>query len=146
MNITLVGTILTTHCYRHWWCKIQDLIKKHKNSHKNQHSKRYWKYCVLWNFEDHWWWRSISPTHKYQAYSDSSRDHFPHSKYAALHKACLMCNQCKRFPIQDIGGHSALYLTIQCNLRYNHLFYTAVLVVLIPPQNTLKMFPQISGL
>ena len=51
-----------------------------------------------------------------------------------------------RVPIQYRGVHTPLYITRQGIFIYLNLFYTEILVVLIPPQNMFKMFPLISGL
>ena len=81
-----------------------------------------------------------------QMYRDSDRSHPPHSKYTTLNEPCLLWNQGHKSPTQYRGYHRPLYLTRQCILIYLSLFYTEILVVLIPPQNMFKMFPQISGL
>ena len=51
-----------------------------------------------------------------------------------------------KVPIQDRGEHTPLSITRKGIFMYPNLFYTAILVVLIPPQNMFKMFPYISGL
>ena len=54
----------------------------------------------------------------------------------------VLCKiQFQILPIEDRSGHIPLYLTIQYNFMYLNLFYTSVLVFLIPPQNMFKMFP-----
>ena len=50
-----------------------------------------------------------------------------------------------RVPIQYRGGHTPQFLTIQDRLRYLNLFYIEILMVLISPQNMVKMFPHITG-
>ena len=57
-----------------------------------------------------------------------------------------MWNQCHRFPIQDRSRYVQLSLTRKGILMDLSLFYTELLVVLIPPQNMFEIFPQISGL
>ena len=94
-------------------------------------------------FGGYWWWRRNSLTHRSQIYSDSDIAQLFHSKYAKVHGHCLLWNQCQRFPIQYRGGHKPLSLTIQGIFMYLNLFHTAVLVVLIPPQNIFKMFSPI---
>ena len=51
-----------------------------------------------------------------------------------------------KVPIKDRGGQTPMYLTRQGIFMYFNLFFTAILAVLIPPQNMFKMFPQISVL
>ena len=55
-------------------------------------------------------------------------------------KGLVLCET--KVPIQYRGGHTPLSITRQGIFMYLNLFYTAVLVVLIPPQNMFKMFPQ----
>ena len=104
------------------------------------------KWFSLIQFLGYWLWSINSLTHKYQIYSDGGRYRFLHSNYATLQEPCLVWNQCQRLPIQYRGVHRPLSLTRQGSFMYLNLFYTAVLVVLIPPQNVFKMFPHISGL
>ena len=87
-----------------------------------------------------------SLTYKSQIYSDNGRSRLLHWKYATFHGPYMPWNQYKILPIQYRGSNIPLSLTRQCILIYINLFYTSVLVVLIPPQNMFKMFPQISGL
>ena len=49
-------------------------------------------------------------------------------------------------PTQVHGRHKQFSLTRKCSFMYLSLFYTSIMVVIIPPQNMFKIFPQISGL
>ena len=51
-----------------------------------------------------------------------------------------------KVPIKYRGDHIPWSLTRHDIFRYLNLFYTVILVVLIPPKNMFKMFPHISGL
>ena len=51
-----------------------------------------------------------------------------------------------KVPIQVRVNHTPRSLKRQGSFRYLHLFYTEILVVLIPIQNMFKMFPHISVL
>ena len=62
----------------------------------------------------------------------------PHSKSLVFYET--------KDEIQGRGKHTLISLTIEGRIMYINLFYTSILVVLIPPQNMFKMFPHISGL
>ena len=79
-------------------------------------------------------------------YRGSDSAHPLHSKYTTFQELCLILNQGQKLPTQDRGSHTTLSITRQFSLMYINSSYTATLVVLIPPQNMFKMFPQISGL